>query len=197
VKHKLVTTLLALSAVAGGLFLLSWLETTRRDASLRKRPSVGTSEWQEVSSTEGRYRLKMPGTPEPMDQTTESALGIKVRAKGHLVERPDLTAAFFVFYHDSLAPPQMDAESYLEAVCEGIRERRKGVMRKVRAFLLGKVPAREATFEFHDYNRNNAQTCRVYHAYSRLYVTAVTTLELDASADYITTFLDSMRLGDP
>jgi hypothetical protein len=194
-RRKLLLALVVAVVVVGGSALLHSLATSTRTAVMEQNRGSTPLEWQAVVSEEGGYRLEMPGKATPLTREVTPAPGTTIHARGHLVERPELPANFFVFsYVVPNPPPAQDVEPFLEATCRGIREKRKGNLRGERPLTLDSVQGREIIFQFHDYGRSNIHTGRVYYAQPRLYVTSVVTPEPLADETFVKKCLDSFTL---
>jgi hypothetical protein len=147
--------------------------------------------WKEFTSPEGRFSVRMPGTPTDQAQKINSPVGT-IELHVFVVEQSG--AQYLVAYNDY--PEAMVRSGDPEKVLDGARN---GVVANVRGKLVSEVkitlqqfPGREVRVMIPD-GAQIMQT-RLYFVKNRLYQVGVVTPEADASSKDNLKFLDSFKL---
>ena len=147
-------------------------------------------EWQESTSSDGRYRVSFPGTPSKKVETVPTAIGT-LTATFDAVELP--TGAYAVCWCDY--PEEVldgvDPQAILDGARDGAAQRVRGKVVQDTAVQIGAVPGKEIRIETQAGVSLRVRLCLVEN---RLYQAIVTGPKpFEASAD-TQTFLDSFEL---
>src|SRR5262249_23119939 len=138
--------------------------------------------WQEVTSPEGGFRIRMPGIPKIKQEVPPGAEDW-VTIPALVLKLDNLGASFFAFHLDLRSPPE-NPERDLEESCTSVCESSKGHGMQTKRVALGPFPGREMRFEFSEKGRPFVQTTRIYLVRTRVIVVGVAVCKEDDPADY-------------
>ncbi len=185
-KRKIKVTLISAFIVIGGAYLLhrDHLPPPARNAE----PMV----WQEFICKDGDFCLQVPGIPTTLKEPESVLLKlVKSKVAGFTLERQDLPARFYVYYVDFPEADLQNADRQLEIVCTLGRLMKKGRL-DVKKIQYEGSPGRETTMDLEE--DNYVEISRLYLVNDRFYQIAVITPKDQASANYVSKYLDFFRL---
>jgi hypothetical protein len=184
-KGKVVSAGVAAVVILGGAVLFS---------GRKKSPPAAPEPlaWQECRTEDGRFRMRIPGTPRRRKETRDAGVGPAITSTLVEVVREDLGAKFCCHYFD--LPGKMEGEGLLDASCAQQCEALQGKALAVEKRPVAGHPGRTFGFEFgtpdgavHDYKG------RLFVAEDRYYCIYAITPRKSGLHSAAAAFVESLR----
>jgi hypothetical protein len=152
------------------------------------------AEWRETKSSDGNFRVLLPGEAQYQSQQLKSEAG-KITMHVFAAERDG--TAFMTLYNDYPAEHvnKLGAATLLKQSQEGVVASAKGQLsREPREIKLGKHPGREFRFTVETPAGKVYSLWRIYLVGNRLYQTGVVAVGKEAAEGDVKMFCESFRL---
>lgn len=177
---------------ATAITLAGWILFVLVLPVLQGRSSTAVDTWQSFASTEGRFTVLMPGTPQPRTQNVSTPAG-NITFYAHFWE--DRSAAYGVAYSDF--PQGLIQSANVEALLNGARDGAaanvSGTLVSERRIGLSGHPGREIEIRI----SGGIVKARIYLVGSRLYQLIVVEQSGTESSANQARFFDSFQLSAP
>ncbi len=152
-------------------------------------------EWKETKSSDGNFRVLLPGDAQYQSQQLKSEAVGKITMHVYAAERDG--TAFMTLYNDYPAEHvnKVGAATLLKQSQEGVVASSKGKLsREPQEIKLGKHPGREFRFTVETPAGKVNSVWRIYLVGNRLYQTGVVAVGKDAAESDVKMFVESFKL---